>query len=337
MKKPTIKDVAKYSGVSPSTVSRVIVGSPKISHATKQRVREAMQKLDYHPNAVARSLASSTTKTLGLILPMAGKNLFANQFFIQAMKGISVRAQERGYYLMYTFSESEEQELIFIKDYIRSRLVDGIILLTARHKDLCIEYLTSINFPFAVIGHPVDTGDILWVDNDNFQAMYKVINYLIERGRKEISFIGGPFSFNVTQHRLAGYETALKNRGFPVNGALIQEGADFSEEAGYTCMQAILSIKKPDAVVTTDDELAFGVLKAMKKEFIENISVVGFNNSIRGMYQKPTLTTVDIHPEELGFYSTELVINKIENKESIDHYIVETTLIERETTRPEHR
>lgn len=329
----TIKDVAKLANVSPSTVSRVIAESPKISEETKEKVYEAMRKLNYHPNAIARSLANKSTKTLGLILPNTSEDLFVNPFFIQAMRGISVYAQKKGYYIMYSYSESEEEEVEFIKKYIKSKWVDGIILLTSRENDKCISYLKEVNQPFVVIGRPERPEDTLWVDNDNFKAMYDVVTYLVEKGHKSIAFIGGPSSLNVTKDRLEGYKRALEIRGIGIDNKLIEE-ADFSEDRGYESMNKILKYKVPSAVVTTDDLIAFGALKAIKENNIEKIAVVGFNNTPLSAYQTPTLTSVDINAEKLGYHAAQLLIDRLENNNiQSNHYIVETNLIERESTK----
>ncbi|MTI49203.1 MAG: LacI family transcriptional regulator [Firmicutes bacterium] len=328
----TIKDVAKIANVSPSTVSRVIANNPKISNQTKQKVYSAMEELNYHPNAIARSLANKSTKTLGLILPNTSENLFANPFFIQVMRGISVYSQKRGYYIMYNYSNNEDEEVDFISKYIHSKWVDGIILLTARQDDKCISYLNKVNHPFVVIGRPENTDKLLWVDNDNFKAMYDVITYLVGKGHRDIAFIGGPHSLNVTKDRLEGYRNALQIRGIKIDDQLIKE-ADFSETRGYEAMKEILRNKKPEAVVTTDDLIAFGAMKAIKEETDEKIAVVGFNNTPLASYQSPKLSSVDINAEELGYHAAKLLIDKLENKESnMQHYIVDTKLIERESS-----
>ena len=331
--KVTIKEVAQQANVSPSTVSRVLHDSPKISDETKRRVIGAMERLHYHPSAVARSLASKTTKTIGLVLPNDPDDLFLNTFFIRAMRGISIYAQERGYFIMYAFSQSEDLEIEFIKNYIDSNWVDGIILATTRQDDRCIAYLRSRGFPFVAIGRPEETRDAFWVDNDNFQAMYNVVNYLVEQGYKRIAFLGGPLGYNVTRNRLAGYRQALVNRGLEVDERLISEGMSFSEEAGYEAMMKILARATPDAVSATDDLLAFGGLKACEERGLE-VAAVGFNNTVRGAYQTPTLTTVDINPDELGGRACELLIGVLEGQElATNHFIVETRLVERDSTR----
>jgi DNA-binding LacI/PurR family transcriptional regulator len=270
---------------------------------------------------------------LGIILPSTDETLFSNPFFIQAMKGISVYAQNKGYYIMYTHSGNEDESLNIIMDYINSKWVDGIILLAAMENDKCISYLKKANHPFVVIGRPENTQDTLWVDNDNFQAMYNVVNYLIDQGHSSIGFIGGPHQYNVTKDRLDGYKRALKVHGLSVDEKMILSVKDFSEACGYEAMAQLMKYKAPSAVVTTDDLIAYGVLKVIKEHSDLNIEVVGFNNTPLASYQTPPLSSVDINAEKLGYYAAKLLIEKLEKVESsVNHYIVETNLIEREST-----
>lgn len=323
----TIKDVAKLANVSPSTVSRVVADNPKISKETKKRVLQAMKELNYHPNAIARSLASKATKTLGLVLPSTEKDVFMNPFFIQIMRGISHYAQEKGYYIMYTYGRDEDEEVEHLKNLINSRRVDGVILTTVRENDRGIKLLKEREFPFVVIGKPEDIDDILWVDNDNFHAMYSVVNHLIQKGHRKIGFIGGHENLNVTRNRLDGYKRALENSGIKVQDEYIKLG-EFTEEYGYIQIKKMME-DLPTAVVTTDDILAFGVIKACKEED-KNISIVGFNNTPLAEYQDPKLSSVDINAEKLGYFGAKLLINKLMKKrEDIQNYIIETNLIER--------
>lgn len=331
--KVTIRDIAKAANVSPSTVSRVLSNSPKISQATKEKVDKVMKELNYEPNIIARSLANSSTKILGLIFSNTEDDLFENPFFIQAMKGISVYAQKRGYYIIYTFSENEEKQLEDIKHYVRSRLVDGIILLTSMENDKRISYLKNVKHPFVLIGRPQDAEGVLWVDNDNFQAMYNVVDYLIKKGRKCIAFIGGPTNLFVTRDRFDGYRKALKTHAIAENEKLIKFTTQFSRQCGYEAMKDILSVEVPSAVITTDDLLAFGVINALHENNIKNVAVVGFNNTPLAEYQDPPLTSVDINAQELGKYAAKLLIDRLEKKDNPHtHYIIDTKLVERAST-----
>ena len=329
----TINDVARESGVSASTVSRVLHDNPRISDETKNRVRENMERLGYVPNALARGLAQSSTGNLGLILPNSSENLFVNPFFIEAMRGIGVEAQSRGYNIMFSFSNNEDEEVGFIRNYIKSRWVDGIILLASRENDQCMAYLREKNFPFVVVGRPDQADSTLWVDNDNFHTVYDVVNLLIDRGCRSMAFIGGPEDFSVTRDRLSGYKKALSMRGMKNDPGLIGFGPDFSESGGRATMETLLAGRKPDAVITTDDYIAFGVIDALSRAGLDGVAVVGFNNTLRGRYQSPTLTSVDINPAELGAGAAALLIDKVTNREAAsDHRIISTVLIERDST-----
>ncbi len=329
----TIKDVAKLANVSPSTVSRVISQSPRISEATKQLVYAAMEEVKYKPNAIARNLANASTKTLGLIIPNQDENLFKNPFFIQAMRGISIYAQKKNYKIMFNYGASPEEELKFVHEFVNSKWVDGIILLTAYENDLCIEYLNNEAFPFVVVGRPYNIHDIMWVDNDNFQATYSLVNTLIQKGCQDIAFIGGPQKYIFSKDRLEGYKRALELRNLTVIEELIYETRDFAEEDGYAAMQEICKLRVPHAVVTTDDLLGFGAIKYIREHDLK-VKVTGFNNIPLSAYQIPSLTSVDIKAEDLGYNAAKLLIKSLEGVENtVNHYIVGTDLIERDSTK----
>ncbi len=330
--KVTIKEVAKESNVSPSTVSRVISDSSQISEETKERVREAIKKLKYRPNAIARSLANNKSRILGVVLPNEAQDLISNPFFIQAMKGMSSYAQNKKYYITYAFSEDEKTELEYINNFITSNLVDGICLLRARTDDKSIKYLKEAEFPFVVIGRPEESEDMLWVDNDNFQATYNLVNELIKKGHKDIVFLGAKKDWNVTRDRFNGFKVACE-----VNGILIQDKnvimmSEFNEQEGIDGTIKLLENITPTAIIIEDDVLAFGALKVLTQRNIKNIEVIGFNNSPLAEFQTPSLSSVDINAQELGYYAVKILIDFLENNEmTINHYIIESKLVKRES------
>lgn len=210
MSKVTIKDVAKEAGVATSTVSRVLSNNPKISDETKERVNEAIRKLNYKPNAIARSLANNKTRILGVVLPSEAEDLLMNPFFINAMKGMSVYAQSKNYYITYAFCKEGKLESEIIKEITNTNLIEGVILLRVNENDESIKYLKEVDFPFVAIGRPEETRDILWVDNDNFQAMYNVVNQILQKGHRKIGFVGAMENLNMSRDRLKGYKMALE-------------------------------------------------------------------------------------------------------------------------------
>lgn len=328
----TIKEVAKEANVSPATVSRVLSDSPKISDKTKEIVKNAIKKLQYRPNAIARSLANKKSRILGVVLPSEAQDLLTNPFFIQAMKGMSRYAQSKRYYITYAFSEDEKTELDYISDFINSNLVDGVCLLRARSDDKSIKYLKETSFPFVVIGRPEEAEGMLWVDNDNFKATYNLVNKLVQKGHKEIAFLGAQKEWNVTKDRLNGFKVACEVNGIIISNKNIVMQNEFNEEEGVTGTYRLLEEISPTAIIVEDDLLAFGTLKVFKEKNINNVSIVGFNNCTLSEFQNPPLASIDINASELGYYAAKILIDYLENSEiSINHYIVDSKLVERES------
>lgn len=330
--KVTIKDVAKEANVATSTVSRVLSNSNRISEETKARVNDAIKKLNYTPNIVARGLANKKTRILAVILPNEAEDIFSNPFFIQAMKGISICAQQENYYIMYGFNQDKDNEKEWLKKFINSNLVDGICLLKVKENDEIICYLKEINFPFVVVGRPDNIQNILWVDNDNVKAMYDLVNKLISYGHRKIGFLGAKFKLNVSRDRLSGYKKALIDNNIEIKNELIYEVNEFNKESGKLGTIKILESSTPTAIVAIDDLLAFGTIEVLNSRKLKDISIVGFNNIQISEYQTPALASVDINSEKLGYYATKLIINKLEGKEcNLTSHIIETKLIERES------
>ncbi|MEX6585547.1 MULTISPECIES: LacI family DNA-binding transcriptional regulator [Paraclostridium] len=332
MSKVTIKEVAKEAGVATSTVSRVLSNNPKISEETKAKVNEAIERLNYKPNAIARSLANNKTKILGVVLPSEADDLLTNPFFINAMKGMSIYAQNKNYYITYVFAKDGKNEFESIKEITNTNLIEGIILLRVNENDESIKFLNTIGFPFVAIGRPEKTEDVLWVDNDNFQAMYNVVNRLIQKGHKKIGFIGAIKTLNMSKDRLKGYKMALEVNGLNYDEELVIHKQFFKENTGYAGAEELLSKHEVTAIVTTDDLLAFGVSQLLNEKRLEKTSLVGFNNIQLSKYQTPPLASVDINADELGYYAAKLLIEKLENEDIVNtHYIVNTEFIERES------
>lgn len=330
--KVTIKDVAREANVATSTVSRVLSNSHKISDKTKEKVNEAIKKLNYTPNIIARGLANNRTRILAVILPKEAEDIFSNPFFVQAMKGISIYAQKENYYIMYAFKQEGKDDKEWFKKFIDSNLVDGICLLNSKEKDDTINYLNDIEFPFVVIGRPDEVNNVLWVDNNNVKAMCDLVQMLIDYGHKEIAFIGAKANLNVSRDRLKGYKQALIDNRIEIKNSLIYEAEEFTQSNGSYAINKILDSNRPTAVVATDDLLAFGAQETLNELGVKNMSIAGFNNIPMSEYQNPPLSSVDINAEELGFYATKLIIDRLEEKSSNrNSYIIDTKLIERES------
>ncbi len=332
--KPTVKDVARRAGVSPSTVSRVISDPPRRSHATRDRVLKEREALQYQPNAIARSLARSKTKILGIVMPTREEDILLNPFFPEALRGIVMAASVSGYDVLLSTNLKAKQELDVIRDFIGSGKVDGIILLSTREDDPNIRYLMKRDFPFSIIGS--DSGlDVNHVDNDNVAAGRELTEHLLATGRERICFVSGPLDLTVTRDRLEGYRQALTAFGITSRDSRIFTG-EFNEATGAKIAELIFKGgDEPDAVVATDDVIAYGLygaLKALGYSVPGDIAIGSFNNSILARYTEAQLTSIDIKAFELGQKCADQLKAAIEEGLRNGRQIVGHELIKRRST-----
>lgn len=330
----TIKDVAKIANVSPSTVSRVIAGSKRISDETHHRVKKAMRELGYYPNANARSLVKNTTDTIGLVLARSIVSALGNPFFPEVIRGITSITQDLGYRLLLSssknFLEEEEEALSMLKE----RRVDGLLLLASRVQDSLVKKLHQGNYSFVVVGR-VPGIEINWVNNDNVRAAEKAISYLTELGHQKIGLLLGPLELIVSQDRLLGYKQGLQKAGIPFDPTMVQE-VDFTEAGGFTGMNRLLKTHpEMTAVFAIDDLVAAGVMQAAKEQGLEipgDISLIGFNDSPLASYMKPELTTIGIPIYEMGVQATKILINQLQNpEEKTQQVVLDSKLIVRQS------
>lgn len=330
----TIKDVARLANVAPSTVSRVIANSPRISEKTKEKVREAMDQLGYHPNFIARSLASQTTQAIGLVMPSSTDKVFQNPFFPTVLRGISEAANERQYALFMTTGKTEDEIFDGVVQMVQGGRVDGVVLLYSKVEDKILTYLQQRDFPFVVIGKPFKhVEEITHVDNDNFRATKEVTEYLINLGHEAIAFIGGNLNLVVTVERLLGYEKALRDCFLPLKREYIIH-EEFLREGGQEAVRELMSLDEPPtALVVADDLMALGVLNTLDEMGIvvpDDISIISFNNVMISEMSRPPLTSVDIGIFDLGFEAAKSLFQKIENpREPIKRIIIPHQIIKR--------
>ncbi|WP_044641450.1 LacI family DNA-binding transcriptional regulator [Risungbinella massiliensis] len=314
----TIKDVAKKAGVSPSTVSRVITNHPKISPATKRKVREAMEELGYHPNVMAKSLVSKSTKTIGLVLPHSAEDLFTNPFFSEVLRGMLGYANTKQYDVLMSSANNQAEEMEAVTRMVLGGRADGIILMEPRKEDPIVSKLLEYQFPFVVLGRTLEHRGILSVNNDNQKAAYDVTNHLIDQGHQRIGFTSGPPDLVVSEDRLKGYQQALVEAGLPFSTNWLIRG-EFLQKSGFHAVSMVMNqIERPTAFVVTDDVVAFSLMRELVAagfHIPKDVSIVGFNNILLSEMSNPPITTVDIGIYQLGFSTMQLLIQKIQGEE----------------------
>ena len=332
----TIKEVAKLAGVSPSTVSRVISDSPRISDETKKTVREAMDELGYHPNAIARSLVSKATYTIGIVMPQSTERAFLNPFFPQALSGVSAAAHEQGYCILLSTGKTEKEQLESMQNIVMGGRVDGVIIMYSSVDNEALDTLNKLRIPAVVIGKPLKPKGILYVDNDNVEASFNVTEKLIKKGHKKIALISGSFKFVVSLDRLDGYINALKKYNMSFKKEYVLELSEFIKEGAYDKTKTLLELEeRPTALVVTDDVMAFGAMDAIKEKGLripEDIEIISFNNVPSAELTNPSLTSVDIDAFTLGYEASKLIIEKVKGEADKDRVIVPTKIIYRESS-----
>jgi LacI family transcriptional regulator len=318
----TIIEIAKQSGVSRSTVSRVINDDPNVNPSTRQRVRAVMQKLNFQPHAAARGLAAGRTRIIGLVIPMGVAALFTDPYFPQVIQGIAAACNQFDYSTMLWLAEPEYERRT-IQQIVSAGMIDGVIVASALTDDAVIEAVRQRRIPFVLIGrHPVHT-DITYVDVDNRNSSRDAVLHLLRLGYKRVATISGPLNMIGGMDRLAGYKDALKARGIASDPRLIAEG-DFTEESGFGGMQLLLP-HAPDAVFVASDTMALGALRALReagKRIPEDIALVGYDDMPFAARTDPPLTTVRQPIHRAGFVAAETLMDLIQEDDSSPRRVI---------------
>ncbi|OPH47693.1 LacI family transcriptional regulator [Paenibacillus ferrarius] len=325
--KVSIFDVAKRSGLSVVTVSRVINQAGTVREKNRQKVLDAMKELDYHPNAAARSLARGKTGIIGLAITTL------NDSFLDAVvKEINDRLAEKGYFL--ALSISTEVFASFDNSMFQEDRVDGVIMLSPVHEDDYVMELKKKKIPFVMLDNQHVHPSVSSVIIDNYKGGYDATKHLIDLGHTEIAHICGPAPYLSSSERLRGFVSAMEDAG--LNPSWIEQG-DFSITSGYKATSGwIKSGKLPSAVFAADDLTAFGVIDALKNagyKIPQDVSVIGFDDQIFSAEFHPMLTTIRQPAESMGRHGVDLLLKWIDGTVKRNTTVqLEPELIIREST-----
>ena len=308
--------VAKMSGVSRSTVSRVINDDPNVSEKTRTKVLEVVRQLNYEPNAAARSLAAGRTRVLGLVIPRGVSALFTDPYFPILIQGISSACNAHDHSVMLWLAEPEYERRT-IRQIMHSGLIDGVIMASQLNDDPVGQALLEGDLPFILVGRHPTQPNVNYVDVDNENAAREAVTHLLQLGRRRVAALTGPENMIAGLDRKTGYLAALRQRGLPIDSNLIVEG-DFSQAGGYAAMQRLLP-HHPDAVFAASDSMAAGALHALReagRDVPEEVAVVGFDDMPFAAQTTPALTTVRQPTHRVGVMAAETLIDLIENSDS---------------------
>lgn len=326
----TLEEIARAAGVSPSTVSRILNGTVRVSDAKQRAVEEAIARFNYRPNALARSLASGKTDTIGVLTQTV-----ASPFYAEWLRGIEDALQDPRLTPLFVSSRwNLAEERTRLEQFV-ARRVDGIIVLHAQLDEASLLDF-SRQTPLVVLGRSLEThATLASVPIDNVQGARDATRHLIALGHRDIAFIAGPPSHIDATERLAGYRMALEEADIAFNPALVEQG-DYVETGGVTAMERLLTRGvKFSAVFCANDQTAYGarlVLYRLGLRVPDDISLVGFDDVPTTQYTTPPLTTVRQPIYQMGRQAADMIVRLIRN-EPVTPAAIPLELVVRETTR----
>ncbi len=333
MKRYTLDEIGKMAGVSRATVSRVINHYPHIRPEIRERVEAVILQTGFQPNAVARSLVSSRTNIVGLIIPTIVEEVFSDPYYAQVISGISQSCNANGLILSLFLIHSLEEERSVIQAVVGTGLVDGLIITASRRNRDMLSTLLASHIPIVFIGQPDDESNTHYVDVDNVAGGSLATSHLISLGYQDIGIIVSNINKS-GEARLTGYQQALSDHGLQFTEKLVAYG-DYSFESGYKAMKQLID-HKPQAIFVTNDTMAFGAIRAIGEAGFsvpEDIAVIGFDDlpsAQRAEY--PPLSTIRQPVKQTGVKAVELLLKVVGGEvQEAQHQLIPTTLVVRES------
>lgn len=328
----TIKNVAKLAGVSTSTASRALHNSDMISEATKERVRRAMQELDYSPNYSAQNLVNRTTNTIGIVLPVRERqdSLGNNPFFMQIIQGISSVCSEYDYMVSLASGRTVDELRKNCQALIRSGNISKFIFLYSHKDDPVFDFVKKQKkVSCVVVGSSYEklaTKSVQFVDNDNHQAGRDVAEFMVNKGFEHLVFAYTDMNELVQTERYQGCRDYLEEHQ---KDSLSLHFSRVKEDENILKLQQFLAgHPKTQAFIACDDIMAIRLQRLLKNGKQEkSYAVISFNNSLITEIANPALTSVDIFPYQLGEKAAQLLLEKsiksVSQKVIIPHQIIE--------------
>ncbi|MFC4303090.1 LacI family DNA-binding transcriptional regulator [Cohnella boryungensis] len=333
----TIKDIAKKAGVSVTTVSRALNGYDDVNEDTRKKIKQVALELSYSPNAVARSLVSKKTRTIGLIISDINRAGAKDAFAYEVLCGINDRAGDLSYdLLLFSTNPSKQMEKSYTA-LCKERNVEGAILSGLRLDDPYLQEVIEQNsFPCVLIDIPKTGENVAHVTSDSRVGATMAVRHLLENGHRHIAMINGHNQAFVSRERFEGYKEALEQYGFSADEELAYDGK-FSEDGGAEAMYQIL-IRNPDvtAVFCASDLMALGAMRTLERmgrKVPDDVSIIGFDDISISAYCSPKLTTIRQDKYELGYQAAQLLIDMLENRTDNRKLLLNNQLIVRESTR----
>lgn len=312
---PSIKKVAELAGVSVGTVSHVITGSVNVSEPLRLKVQAAIRDLDYHPNHVARSLKTSKTRTLGIIVPD-----MTISFFPQVIRGAETAARQRGYSVIAVNSDDDGERQKELLSLLRSQRVEGILLVLAAAPTPLNQLLRILDasIPMVCLDRIPDRVPVDSVSVEDIEAAEMGVSHLVRMGARRIALVTGPLALKNERRRVQGYKQALQTAGIRIDDSLIWPGNLRPEDVAAQCREKLATVKpRPDAIFCTNGPTALGVLRALRDCDLKtprDIAFATFDELTVDDLFSPSITSVVQPAYDIGFKAAEMLLERIEGE-----------------------
>ena len=310
------KDVATLAGVSEATVSRVFNNSGPLREETKQKVLQAAEQLNYHPNAIAQSFARGKSNNIGVIVPYFQKvDPMNTHYFSELVSGIGTKLGESGYGLLLLF-QSPDEPIDYVKLF-QTQKVDGCIILGS--KDVpgeleALEKLHQLSLPYCLVDQIFLGYSFHSIGADHVNGGFQAVSSLLRKGYEHIIFLNGPLEFSNSADRLKGYEAALNHENIPFMPKLLFQG-NYSRTSGY---QAAISIapllREIKAIFAANDRMAIGLMQGLSDHGYlagRDYSLIGYDDSEISRMTNPPLSTVNVPLFAMGQLAAEKVLQAL--------------------------
>lgn len=333
----TLKDIADRVGKSVTTVSRALAGYDDVSQATQEQVRQVATELGYEPNSIAQQLQKQRTDTLALILPTFGPRL-TDPFFSEFLAGIGNAAAEKGYDLLVsTHAPGDGEKEAYLRN-IRSRRVDGFIIVRTRRQDPRIALLLEKDYPFVAFGRIEGDNNFPLVDEDSEAGMRLIVAHLVSMGHTRLAYIAAPDHFMFAHYRQQAFINGLAAYGLDLDPDLIIEG-DLGQRSGRRAAEQLLALTNPPtAIVACNDLMALGAISVVQSRNLvvgQDVSIAGFDDISLAEHAFPPLTTIHQPIYDIGTMVCRMLIAILNGEPLTQRQVVlQPSLIVRQSTGP---
>ena len=330
-----MRDIARLANVSVGTVSRVVNRQKGVGDDTRKRIERLIEENGYRAHAVARELSTGRSRTIGVVFPLQASEVVMHSTYPGLLAGLGDAAEALGYDLML-ISSSSSQSAERLRDTVRRRRVDGMVLPAAGPRDRLLRDVLSGDIPTVLIGHRARHPAVGWVDSSHDESARELTSIMLKGGRRELVMLNGPSTVSACGLRARGFWRAVEDAGDEVKWASELRVAFDAEEARVVAKAFLSERARPSAVVCGNDLIALGVLQAAAELGLrvpDEIAVSGFDDRTFAATTSPPLSTVRMPLHQLGVQAADLLIAVTEDRPVTDrHIILPTELVLRDTT-----